>query len=178
MRVLAISLVFVVLNGLGFVYRAAVHKREAASAATTAPLSVEPGDKAGPAQVAPHADAPASVTSTPPVSAPAMTQPDATDKSDKQAVTPPSAAVPMTATATRPESSVPAVPVVRPSDIARPAASSAGSSRKPAPSRQAVARPRVTPSQPDTPPTAKTDSTPHNEDVLLKMEANPYKRGE
>ncbi len=175
-RTLAITAVFVVLNGLGVVYRLVVKPGEPAGAITApitpamaSELPLEPA--AHPAAV----DPPAITVSTPdpPASEIQTPVPQGTWQTGKQK---------------SPVGSRPAKPA---------AASKVGQQRRPGTDSHSAltARPRVAPTEPDRtaapasvpvaappsvpPPTlTKPDNNVRNEDSLRKMEANPYKRGE
>lgn len=149
MRTLALTLLFVVLNGTGFLYRLATHKHEAAPARTIdslpSPIVVAPLRVTVPVAAVTAAPA-AAVAPVAPTADPEIPQPH------------------------KPSPSVPTpvrnAPQRRPAMVSRPAVVVRPHGAEP----EAV----PAPAKADT----KSDSTAHSDENLQKMEANPYKRGE
>jgi hypothetical protein len=157
MRTLAITMVFVVLNGAGFVYRT-LSRRSDAATAKVAPTTAVSTSASLPGSAAPAAPATRAEPSPPPM--PLEGPPPALEVvSPAQLTVAPSAA--QTVKPVRKASVVIRQPVAR--------------KAQPEPQAAAVA-PVVVPTT--TPPPAAKAERPRSEDVLLKMEANPYKRGE
>ena len=171
-RTLAITVVFVVLNGVGVVYRVVINHDERAGA-MTAPIAPAMASERPPERV--PADPPAIAASPPDPPAIEAQSPGSQEISQTGRHKPVDPA---------PVGSRPAKPTTVPK---------VGQQRRPgADSRSA--RPRVPPPEPEHAPapvaappvpppvppatTVKPDSNLRNEDSLRKMEANPYKRGE
>lgn len=154
MRTLAITMVFVLLNGLGFLYRTVMKPHDAT------PVQAAPAPAATVIPVPPAAHAPAALAVEPAQvagSAPTTVAPQPL---------PPPASSELPATALR------GAPAATPAPARRgaPGRLPGGRSRVAAPAQPA---PAPAPASPES-----AEGSAKNSDLLQKMEANPYKRGE
>jgi len=178
MRVLAITMVFVALNSIGFVYRTIVHRHEAAAtnASSTTMTPIVPVMTIRP-PVAPPPVKPAPIT-TPPVTEPTISSPvdpqsSQTAKSEIPRTTPPT---PHPTNVTKVGEQRKPPTVMRPAMGVRPPVPARVPPHAPAPEH--VPAPDSDPAPVAVKPPNKPDATPRTEDSLQKIEANPYKRGE
>jgi hypothetical protein len=170
-RTLAITMLFVVVNGLGVVYRVVVNKGDPAGA-VMAPISPAMASERVPERVPIAPPTLAAPTPVPSASETETPGPQGNSQSSEPKLTGEPAA-----------GSRPIRPTTAPSKVRQqrqPSAESHPASlarpRPAAPDTEPASAPPPFPVVPPTP--AKPDNHLRTEDSLKKMEANPYKRGE